>query len=277
MGSLNLLQFFFLVMKLKLFLFISIIVSFGCQKVLNINIKNSNAKIVIDGVITDGMGPYFVTVSRATDINLAAQYSIKDNAKIYIWDDFGQRDTLIKIKNGVYQTVALRGIIGRTYHIEVHIDNKIYTASNKIPNKINLDQIELDSLSFNGINIYSIIPKFTDPLSTGNFYRFVQKINDTLDNTIYLLSDNTNNGLVNKTPLISINAAIRIKRNDSVRVEMQCINKEEFEYFSTLSQQTNFGINANTAPSNPKTNFNGDVLGFFSCHSSEFKSIRVLK
>jgi hypothetical protein len=264
-------------MKLKLFLFISIIVSFGCQKVLNINIKNPNAKIVIDGVITDGIGPYFVTVSRATDINLAAQYSIKDNAKIYIWDDFGQRDTLIKIKNGVYQTVALRGIIGRTYHIEVHIDNKIYTASNKIPNKINLDQIELDSLSFNGINIYSIIPKFTDPLSTGNFYRFVQKINDTLDNTIYLLSDNTNNGLVNKTPLISINAAIRIKRNDSVRVEMQCINKEEFEYFSTLSQQTNFGINANTAPSNPKTNFNGDVLGFFSCHSSEFKSIRVLK
>ena len=277
MGSFHLLQFFFLVMKLKLFLFISIIVSFGCQKVLNINIKNPNAKIVIDGVITDGMGPYFVTVSRATDINLAAQYSIKDNAKIYIWDDFGQRDTLIKIKNGVYQTVALRGIIGRTYHIEVHIDNKIYTASNKIPNKINLDQIELDSLSFNGINIYSIIPKFTDPLSTGNFYRFVQKINDTLDNTIYLLSDNTNNGLVNKTPLISINAAIRIKRNDSVRVEMQCINKEEFEYFSTLSQQTNFGINANTAPSNPKTNFNGDVLGFFSCHSSEFKSIRVLK
>ena len=277
MGSLHLLQFFFLVMKLKLFLFISIIVSFGCQKVLNINIKNPNAKIVIDGVITDGMGPYFVTVSRATDINLAAQYSIKDNAKIYIWDDFGQRDTLIKIKNGVYQTVALRGIIGRTYHIEVHIDNKIYTASNKIPNKINLDQIELDSLSFNGINIYSIIPKFTDPLSTGNFYRFVQKINDTLDNTIYLLSDNTNNGLVNKTPLISINAAIRIKRKDSVRVEMQCINKEEFEYFSTLSQQTNFGINANTAPSNPKTNFNGDVLGFFSCHSSEFKSIRVLK
>ena len=277
MGSLHLLQFFFLVMKLKLFLFISIIVSFGCQKVLNINIKNPNAKIVIDGVITDGMGPYFVTVSRATDINLAAQYSIKDNAKIYIWDDFGQRDTLIKIKNGVYQTVALRGIIGRTYHIEVHIDNKIYTASNKIPNKINLDQIELDSLSFNGINIYSIIPKFTDPLSTGNFYRFVQKINDTLDNTIYLLSDNTNNGLVNKTPLISINAAIRIKRNDSVRVEMQCINKEEFEYFSTLSQQTNFGINANTAPSNPTTNFNGDVLGFFSCHSSEFKSIRVLK
>ena len=277
MGSFHLLQFFFLVMKLKLFLFISIIVSFGCQKVLNINIKNPNAKIVIDGVITDGMGPYFVTVSRATDINLAAQYSIKDNAKIYIWDDFGQRDTLIKIKNGVYQTVALRGIIGRTYHIEVHIDNKIYTASNKIPNKINLDQIELDSLSFNGINIYSIIPKFTDPLSTGNFYRFVQKINDTLDNTIYLLSDNTNNGLVNKTPLISINAAIRIKRKDSVRVEMQCINKEEFEYFSTLSQQTNFGINANTAPSNPKTNFNGDVLGFFSCHSSEFKSIRVLK
>jgi len=277
MGSFHFLQFFILVMKLKLLLFISIIVSFGCQKVLNINITNPNAKIVIDGVITDGAGPYFVTVSRATDINLSTPSSIKENIKIYIWDDFGQRDTLIKIKDGVYHTVGLKGIMGRTYYIEVHIDNKIYNASNKIPNKINFDQIELDSLSFNGINIYSIIPKFTDPPSAGNFYRFVQKINDTLDNTYYLLNDNTNNGLVNKTPLISINAAIRIKRNDSVRVEMQCINKEEFEYFSTLSQQTNFGINANTAPSNPKSNFNGDVLGFFSCHSSEYKTMRVLK
>ena len=277
MGSFHFLQFFILVMKLKLLLFISIIVSFGCQKVLNINITNPNAKIVIDGVITDGAGPYFVTVSRATDINLSTPSSIKENIKIYIWDDFGQRDTLIKIKDGVYQTRGIRGIMGRTYYIEVHVDNKIYTASNKIPIKINFDQIELDSLSFNGLNIYSIIPKFTDPPSVGNFYRFVQKINDTLDNTYYLLNDNTNNGLVNKTPLISINAAIRIKRNDSVRVEMQCINKEEFEYFSTLSQQTNFGINANTAPSNPTSNFNGDVLGFFSCHSSEYKAMRVLK
>ena len=264
-------------MKSKLLLFISIIVFFGCQKILNINITNPNAKIVIDAVITDGVGPYFVTVSRATDINIATQYYIKDSAKIYISDDFGQRDTLKKIKEGLYQTVALRGIIGRTYHIEVHIDNNTYTASNKIPNKINLDQIELDSLSFSGTNTYSIIPRFTDPLSAGNYYRFVQKINDTLDNTIYLISDNLANGLKNNIPLISINSAIKIKINDSVRIEMQCINKEEFEYFSTLSQQTNFGINANTAPSNPKSNFNGNVLGFFSCHSSEYKSMRVLK
>jgi hypothetical protein len=245
--------------------------------VLNINITNPNAKVVIDGVITDGAGPYFVTISRATDINLATQYSTKDSAKIYISDDFGHRDTLIKIKEGLYQTVALRGMVGRTYHIEVHIDNNTYTASNKIPNKINFDQIELDSLSFSGTNIYTIIPRFTDPLSTGNYYRFVQRINDTLDNTIYLINDNLTNGVINNIPLISINSTIRIKRSDSVRVEMQCINKEEFEYFSTLSQQTNFGINANTAPSNPKSNFNGNVLGFFSCHSSEYKSMRVFK
>jgi len=277
MGALHFLHPYFLVMKFKIVLFISIIFSFGCLKVLNINITNPNAKIVIDAVITDGAGPFYVNISRATSINETMAYSPKDSARIYIGDNLGQRDTLIKVKEGVYQTRTLRGITGRTYFIEVHIDNNIYTASNKMPSKINFDKIDIDSLSINGLGVYTIIPRFTDPPTKGNFYRFVQKINDSLDNSYYLLNDNLNNGLENNTPLISINSAIRIKRNDSVRVEMQCINKEEYAYFSTLSQQTNFGINANTAPSNPKTNFNGNVLGFFSCHSSQYKSIRILK
>lgn len=264
-------------MKLKLLLFLSIIFSFGCLKVLNINITNPNAKIVIDAVITDGAGPYFVNISRATNINQASVYSTKDSAKIYIWDNFGQRDTLIKVTDGLYQTRNLSGITGRTYFIEVHIDNNIYTASNKIPNRINFEKIDLDSISFNGLKIYTIIPTFTDPPTKGNYYRFVQKINDSLDNAYYLLNDDVNNGLVNKTPLIAVNAALRIKRGDSVRVEMQCIDKAEYDYFTNLSQQTNFGINANSAPSNPISNFSGNVLGFFSCHSSQYKSMGILK
>jgi hypothetical protein len=264
-------------MKLKLFLFISIIFSFGCLKVLNINIINPNAKIVIDAVITDGAGPYFVSISRATNINSAAVYSTKDSAKIYIWDNFGQRDTLIKVKDGLYQTRNLRGVMGRTYYIEVRMENNIYSASNKMPYKVGFDKMDLDSLSINGLKIYTIIPRFTDPPTKGNYYRFVQKINDSIDNAYYLLNDDVNNGVVNKTPLIAVNAAIRIKKGDSVSMEMQCMNKEEFEYFSTLSQQTSFGINANSAPSNPKSNFNGNVLGFFSCHTSEYKSLGILK
>ncbi len=277
MGALHFLHFFILIMKLKLFLFISIIFSFGCLKVLNINIINPNAKIVIDAVITDGAGPYFVSISRATNINSAAVYSTKDSAKIFIWDNFGQRDTLIKVKDGLYQTRNLRGIMGRTYYIEVRLENNIYTASNKMPYKVGFDKMDLDSLSINGLKIYTIIPRFTDPPTKGNYYRFVQKINDSIDNAYYLLNDDVNNGVVNKTPLIAVNAAIRIKKGDSVSMEMQCMNKEEFEYFSTLSQQTSFGINANSAPSNPKSNFNGNVLGFFSCHTSEYKSMGILK
>lgn len=277
MGSFNFLHFFLLVMKYKLLFFISIVFSFGCLKVLNINITNPNAKIVIDAVITDGAGPYFVNISRATSINEASVYSTKEAAKIYIWDNLGQRDTLIKVKDGLYQTRNLRGITGRTYSIEVHMENNIYTASNKMPSRISFDKIDLDSLSFNGLKIYTMIPTFTDPPTKGNYYRFIQRINDSLDNAYYLLNDDVNNGVVNKTPLIAVNAAIRIKKGDSVSVEMQCINKAEYEYFSTLSQQTNFGINANSAPSNPKSNFNGNVLGFFSCHSSEYKYMGILK
>jgi hypothetical protein len=260
--------------KIILFAFFSIYL-YGCEKELIININNSNPKIVIEASITEGNGPFYVKISKSEEINKNDNKILNGISEIIIGDNFGQIDTLINNNFGVYQTKKIKGIIGRTYFINVKINNTVYTAVNKIPIKTDFENIILDSLVFNGSIVYTIIPKFTSPILTDNYYRFIQKINDTIDNTYYLYAGEK--GKQNNIPLLSINAPIKIKKNDIVVVEMQCITREEYNYFSLLSQQSNFGINANTAPSNPKNNFSSDVLGFFSCHTSEFKKIEILK
>ena len=247
----------------------------GCEKELKLKINNSNPKMVIEASITEGNGPFFVKISNSKELNKYDTSILNTKAEIVIKDDFGQIDTLIYNNLGIYKTKSIKGIIGRTYFINIKINDKVYSAVNKIPNKIDFESIVLDSIEFNGSKVYSIIPKFTSPILTDNYYRFIQKINDTLDNTYFLF--NGLKGKQNNIPLLSINSPIKIKKNDIVDIEMQCITQKEFEYFSLLSQQSNFGINANTAPSNPKSNFSGDVLGFFSCHTSEFKSIKIWK
>jgi hypothetical protein len=263
-------------MKIYILIFTFFVVAFlGCEKELKINFNNSNPKLVIEAAITEGNGPFYVKVSNSEALNKNENKILNNNAEITIGDNFGQIDTLIYNNLGIYQTNKIKGYIGRTYFITVKINNKVYTAVNKIPIKTDFESIILDSILFNGSKIYTVIPKFTSPILTDNYYRFIQKINDTIDNTYFLFAGDK--GKQNTIPLISINSTIKIKKYDIVTVEMQCITKEEYDYFSLLSQQSNFGINANTAPSNPKNNFNGDVLGFFSCHTSELKTIEINK
>jgi hypothetical protein len=247
----------------------------GCEKELKLTINNPTPKMVIEASITEGNGPFYVKISNSKELNNNEKTILNTKAEIVIKDDSGQIDTLFYNNSGAYQTKKLKGFIGRTYYISVKMDNVVYSAVNKIPSKIKFENIAIDSIVFNGTKVYTIIPKFTSPLLTDNYYRFIQRINDTIDNTYFLF--NGIQGEQNNIPLLSINSPIKIKKNDIISIEMQCITQKEFEYFSVLSQQSNFGINANTAPSNPKSNFSGDILGFFSCHTSEYKTIEILK
>jgi hypothetical protein len=56
-------------------------------------------------------------------------------------------------------------------------------------------------------------------------------------------------------------------------VEMQCIDKPIYEYFNSFG---NLGMGpSSSTPANPTTNLDGAVLGFFSAHTSESKSIII--
>ncbi len=50
---------------------------FSCTKVINVNLNNANPNIVIEGVISDGAGPYQVQLSQTvnfSDPNIFPRY-----------------------------------------------------------------------------------------------------------------------------------------------------------------------------------------------------------
>ncbi|MEN9349422.1 MAG: hypothetical protein RL372_400 [Bacteroidota bacterium] len=247
----------------------------GCDKEISLVLDNNNPTLVIDGNITDQAGPYFVQLSLSTPITTSTTIVGVNNARITITDQLGVKDSLLFVSNGLYKTQKIKGIEGGTYNLEVIVDQKKYTASATMPKKVNLDSLRINTFPFNGEIRYSVIPVYSDPISLGNSYRFIQKINDTLDPTFHVFDDNLNNGKVNQRPLRGGDDKLKVKLKDNVFVEMQCISNTSYLYYNSLNQQSGAGPGGGTAPSNPPSNIEGGALGIFSAHTVQRKTIRI--
>ena len=264
-------------MNFKIVKYFSLLLVFAsCDKIITLPVETNEQKIVIEANITDQPGPYLVKLTKSVGISEANVYPFIDNALVIIADNLGNKDTLINTNGGIYKTRSLLGIYGRTYFLEVKVNGNTYTAQSTMPNKVNLDNLRVNTFPINGETRYNIIPVYQDPIALGNSYRFIQKINDTIDNNYNIFNDNLNNGKINQRPLNNRNEDLTVKLNDSVAVEMQCISPSAYTYFYTLTQQSGAGPGGGTVPSNPPNNITGGALGLFSTHTTQTKAIKIL-
>ncbi len=247
----------------------------GCDKEISLVLDNNEPVLVIDGSITDQAGPYFVQLSMSTPVSNPTRVVGVNNARVIINDQLGVKDSLVLVGNGLYRTQKIKGTEGGVYNLEVVVDQKKYTASANMPQKVNFDSLRVNTFPFNGEIRYSVIPVYADPIALGNSYRFIQKINDTLDPTFHVFNDNLNNGKVNQRPLRSGDDNLKIKPRDNVFVEMQCISNTSYGYYYSLNLQSGAGPGGGTAPSNPPSNIEGGALGIFSAHTVQRKTIRI--
>jgi hypothetical protein len=64
-----------------------------------------------------------------------------------------------------------------------------------------------------------------------------------------------------------------VKKGDVVTVEMQCLDKESYDYFYSLFSIGNNGPGA--TPTNPVSNISGGELGYFSAYTSQKQTIEI--
>ena len=247
----------------------------GCEKEIQLPLDPNQSLLVIDGSITDEIGPYYIKLSKSTGISEASNFFAVTNALVIVKDNLGIIDTLKHEKAGNYKTSKIKGSYGNTYYLEVQIADIKYTANATMPQKVALDSLRINPFPFNSEIRYSVIPVYTDPIQLGNCYRFIQKINDTLDQTFHVFNDNLNNGKVNQRPLRGGSDSLEVKLKDIVAVEMQCITRPIYIYYYSLYQQSGAGPGGGTTPSNPPSNIIGGALGIFSAHTVQRKQIQI--
>jgi len=250
------------------FCFIGFITS--CQKVINVDLNSVSPAIVIVGNINDQPGPYTVTLSQTVNFSEPNFFPAISGAFITITDNAGTNDTLTEINPGTYHTKKIVGVQGRTYNLTVLANGQTYTASSTMPQLVSFDTLTVSAITFgNDTNRYPDV-QFQDPAVVNNYYRFIETVNDTLKRRVFVVSDQYSNGRYIGYVMGSDSA---LHNGDSVKVEMQCIDEGTYQYFNTFREAD--GGSTSVAPSNPISTISNNALGYFSAHTSRYKSIKV--
>ena len=247
----------------------------GCQKVIHIDVHSVDKKYVIEGTVTDNENSYNVIVSQTLNITDPNVFSGIDNALVSIAEDDKAPVPLENKGSGLYRANA-SGKPGHTYHLTVKIGDQTFSASSVMPQKAVFDSLYVTERPFLGSVQKIATVAFTDPPGLGDAYRFTQYVDGWKENTIFITNDKLFDGktVAYELLIFSDDKGSDLAKNDDLRVEMRCIDMENYDYWYSLTQSS-LGQNQSASPGNPVSNIQGDALGYFSANTFEVKNIAV--
>ena len=255
-------------------LILSLFTFSSCEKVINIDLKNAAPRLVIEGVVDNSGSPAKVTISKSGVFSTNSDYPKVSGAVVKITDNLGNIFSLQETTTGIYTNKALKGVIGRIYQLSVLLEGKTYTASSTITRKAVLDSLVVDNNPFGGGIGGGDAEKwigvsYTDPVGHGDNIQVVQTINGKEDRLTHVADDFYSDG--GMAPFFLTTGKIKLKVGDTVAIAFRFIDKNVYHYLLGIQNLAD----GNTIPENPESNISGNVLGFFSAHTSQNKEIIV--
>lgn len=260
----------------------------SCEKVIDIDLNQSNPRFVIEGNLSNLTGESKVKISKTLNFDETTAYPEISGALVTITDNMtNQIDTLNETSAGIYFKAGLAGKEGHTYTMLVNIENEIFTAVSTMAFSVNLDSLVQENLAGSGTRggpggsggpgnpggdhdyetIIQITPHYTDPVNSVNYYQFEVTRNDTLVDDVFIRNDVGFNGSSSHLPF-----RVKADKGDVVTIDMQCIDKAVYNYFFGLNENIN---QSSATPANPTSNINNGALGYFKVHTSQRKTIRI--
>lgn len=241
----------------------------SCTKIIDANLEESPALLVIEAQVSDSAKPS-VRLTRLIDVEKNNDFPAVTGAVITITDDAGNTTTLQQSSQGTYFGDTVIGVPGRTYNLRVELNGQTYTATSTMPKKIYMDSLSTREFSFGEKVVFAAL-NYTDPVGQGNNYRAVLWHNDTLRTDIFIEDDKYSDGNNREVALFSQD--YQLKTGDRFVIELQCIDRAVYDYFSILAEVD--GSSGLASPANPNANISGGALGYFSAHTSHILDMVV--
>jgi hypothetical protein len=246
----------------------------SCEKVINVDLKDSEPKLVIEGTLDDDGNPATVTISRSAVFSTVGNFPKVSGAVVSIKDNLGNTFSLPETSPGKYSNATLLGVIGRTYNLEVKLNGITYKASSTIPRKMDLDTLVISNGVATGLSsgvadkVVGIV--YEDLQGFGDNAQVVVNVNNVRDRTLYTSDDSFTDG--GSSPFFVYNPNKKIKTGDLFKAELRFIDKNVYRYLNAIALLEG----GDTVPANPPTNITGgEVLGYFSAHTSETQTLII--
>ena len=263
-------------MKLSSFIFFrslvvilaSAAVLYSCTKTITPTLNTAPPQLVIQGVVSDTAGPYYVSIVNSVGFYANNTYPPVSGAVITITDSStGLRDVLAESAPGIYKTQKLtRGKYGDTYLLNVVLNGKTYTSSSTMPQPVPLDSVTFDVSDTTQIRA---VANYQDPVGIVNFYKYSLIINGVRDQRFQTFEDRLSDGRYLRDKIDADTG--EIKRNYNVQLSLVGIDKGAYTYLNEAEQIAYNNSNL-AAPANPASNISGGCQGYFSAQTVSSKS-----
>lgn len=263
-------------MRLTTIIFFSLITVcfFSCTKVIDIKLKDSEIKYVVEGIITNEPGTCKVHISQSKNFNEDNHFKEVSGAIVKVKDN-GLDIPLSERQPGIYETSLINGTPGHVYQLSVVINNQTFTASCTMPQPVKMDTLYISRGPFGQFKFATIA--YTDPRGVNNNYRFVQYLNGAKDPAIFWDNDEFTDG---QSIITQLDTSVEeqddprnIKSGDVVVIEMLCLDDSVYKFWYTMDAAGANGDVNTAAPANPLTNIHGGALGYFSAHTISRKKV----
>lgn len=275
-------------MKKILLIISTILVLFGCEEPITLDIDQTPTRYVIDGLITDELAKHYVKISTSTDFYSEGATPRISGAMVEVSDDIGNSYLFAESEtNKGYYEAEFEGVPGRTYNLAVSLPNgEEFTASDELvymPPIVDsltweIDEDEQEDPEDEGF--YYILRVFgREPQDTKDYYLFKFYRNDSIQNFdsqtgIFFADDE----LIGEF-IYGLQAPEYYKDGDEATFEMYRVSRDGFLFYNDLNNIVNGdGGMFGPSPANPRTNIqnaNGLGLGLFQVSSVERQYITV--
>lgn len=258
----------------KIVLFSAFIISafVSCQKEIDIDLNESDPKMVIEAnyIATDSF--VRVLVSKSSSYFDVFEVNSINDAAVTIQEENGLEIPVPFVADGRYELAGFPPNYGSNYVIKVSHNGMEYRAeSNLMP----VLQLLPSSVQYQPESIFSeegywVIYRFQDFPGLGNCYKMVPTYGGKRYDKFGEFSrggDNLTDGNLVERPLIKT-----FQVGDTVSLELQSINARVLEYYSQLSS-SNSAFNA--AVGNPDYFWSNGALGYFSAYGYSTDTVIV--
>lgn len=252
----------------------------SCEDVINVNLKNTTPRLVVEGSISNLSDSVRIMLHKSTDYFKPIDFAPVANATVSINDSYGNTYVLFNNSNGTYSIKGIHSFPDDQFTLNITSDGELYEATTQMPNLVKIDSviIEKSIQHFNKSRIkISILIK--DPAGVANFYQVKVFKNDSLLNAtrLALYSDRYFDGKSTKIDVTSRRFGTpRFEVNDIVKIQLINIDKMMYDYFQVLRDNTDSeNILSASTPSNPPNNITNGALGYFAAWSISEKTVII--
>ena len=262
------------IIRVKLLVFLTGLNLFSCEKVIDVDVSDTDTKIVIEAIYDATSERVDVNISKSKNVFGANVFPSVKGAIIQIKNDSGESKMLNEIGDGKYELTDYSPVYSSKYTMTVLVEEQEYIAENFLPPVVPLDSLtqEFQEASLFGDEGYIVYMNFTDP-GGENYYRAMRKVNgDPLESLgeQFIFDNAFSAGNSQTVPFFST----RHEVNDTIEVDLRSYSKKSYDYYSELFDIVG-DSGQSAAPANPISNWSNGALGHFGTWGFDRKVIVI--